>query len=127
MRTITTKEIVEACAKAYDEGRLGAQNGHYFCMYSYDDGSVCAIGAVFTDKEITMLKDRFLNTRTSVFDLVDEKIFRFSGKVTAARLQEFHDNWAHTVRTPREAVFKEEFVAYLETLKKRYLKTQKTQ
>lgn len=39
------KMVVEACAKAFMEGRLGYQRGHKTCCYVYDDGACCAIGA----------------------------------------------------------------------------------
>lgn len=45
MAKFPLKTVVEACAKAFMEGRLGYQRGHKMCWYVYDDGACCAIGA----------------------------------------------------------------------------------
>ena len=46
---LTAEAAATAAAKAYRDGRLGFQRGHRECLYRYDDGGCCAIGAGIPD------------------------------------------------------------------------------
>lgn len=54
---LTAEAAATAAAAAYREGRLGFQRGHSECLYRYDDGGCCAIGAGIPDDVAQCIDD----------------------------------------------------------------------
>lgn len=124
--TLTLKDVVLAGRKAYEEGRLSAQNSTPQCAYRDKSGNPCVVGAAMSDGLVNQLFESDEEMQFSQNSTV-EQLERGGGievppeDIKSMRyLQELHDNWAQSVvgsrsyGTPEncEAVFKDALYGY---------------
>jgi|TARA_R110000787_G_scaffold3653_3_gene14192 hypothetical protein len=110
---LTYDEVVANAKKAYEEGRLGFQNGMSNCFYSYsladksenDKRIGCAIGVSFLDDPERMAiirgDDDYVSTYNSfsLADLICSEVVSFPTdleEADACALQEVHDTLCDT-------------------------------
>lgn len=82
------KTVLDAATKAFNENRLGAQNGMGECMYQYPGTNyVCAVGAAYTASDD--------NDNTLAFHEIftPEDVGGYDDFASICVLQALHDVW----------------------------------
>ena len=97
MQTITAQECARASRELFFKGKLGAQN-HEDCLYIYDDGSRCAVGAALTDETIGRIPGSLSFERINQV-VRDGFVGVEDGEIQSVeKLQDRHDQWAQSQR-----------------------------
>lgn len=107
LQTITLRDVVVAGRKAYEEGRLTAQNGGE-CMYRQEINGKecrCVVGAAMTDETLDQLE-----ASSNMSGKVSRDMTRLSGRFTIPDsdlfaiqdLQNEHDFWCFDVAGAEE-------------------------
>jgi len=86
---LTAEAAATAAAAAYREGRLGFQRGHPKCLYRYDDGGCCAIGAGLPDDVAARIAGSDIDT--GIRTAVDDDIVTTDDPCALENLQTTHD------------------------------------
>ena len=94
----TKRQALEHVLSEFNAGRLGAMGG-FGCAYESSDGKHCAVGCLFTPKQIAWIKDHNLNHSgvSTLIDVVGKQNIEFMTGMSyfaLTDLQSMHDKWA---------------------------------
>lgn len=107
---LTYNEVRAAAKKAFDEGRLQAQNEvSPVPRYLTNEGTVCAIGAALPKEIANRFDAGEFGGTYGIGGLIEEGIVSVSDdteKLRLGYLQNLHDNWLRYGDRQREAKFK---------------------
>ncbi len=118
---IKSKEAVEAMVKAYQENRLGFQNGYTECMYNYGDSNICCIAGAALPQELWKALGELSNTHNE--DDIELLLYLHKVKITAPflnkliHIQKLHDACCNSYNTDEEEL---EFTKALKDLARTY-------
>lgn len=110
---LTAAAVKRAACRAYEEGRLQAQNPNpsvLSCQYRLFDGQVCGIGAAMPDEFLSFLSyENVLNedeelisgNASTIRNLIERGYVTTDDRTALEAIQDLHDTWCFNVRLKR--------------------------